>query len=210
MDRNAFVKLLAKEFYPVLRAEGFKGSGTSLRRADGLFHHIVHIQGSTTARDCYVNLGAHLEFLPSQGGSRAFSPTDFDEPSCSFRSRLDSPSRDQRWAYGASEADANLSIQGIIKAWNEQGRQFFGRFSTQRETENLERLIKEHGAPERHPNFNLIAARIALHVGDQRRAVQIAASALERVPAQATVLGFRIKEFIGSLPDPRGPDSPRG
>jgi hypothetical protein len=85
VDRSAFLKLLAKDFYPVLRAQGFKGSGTSLRRADGLFHHIVHIQGSLSARGCYVNLGAHLEFLPNEGGFNVFSPKDFDEPSCGQR-----------------------------------------------------------------------------------------------------------------------------
>jgi hypothetical protein len=199
VDRSAFLKLLAKDFYPVLRAQGFKGSGTSLRRADGLFHHIVHIQGSLSARGCYVNLGAHLEFLPNEGGN-VFSPKDFDEPSCSFRDRLDPPSSDQRWAYGASEAEAKLSIQGIIKAWNEQGREYFSRFSTQRETENLEHLIEEHGRPKAHPTFNLIAAHIALHLGDQQRAFRIATSALERVGPQAGGLRLKIKEFIGSLP----------
>lgn len=34
-DRKAFLSLLGKHLYPVLRAEGFNGSGATLRRFNG-------------------------------------------------------------------------------------------------------------------------------------------------------------------------------
>ena len=82
MDRNAFLKRLAARFYPVLRAEGFKGSGTALRRHDGDFHHIVAVQASAGGAGCYLNLGAHIDFLPAEGGGafpakRAILPGQF-------------------------------------------------------------------------------------------------------------------------------------
>jgi len=32
MERESFLKVLAENFYPSLRAEAFRGSGTTLRR----------------------------------------------------------------------------------------------------------------------------------------------------------------------------------
>src|SRR5262249_14212920 len=139
MDRAQFLKLLTASFYPILRSQEFKGSGTSLRRADGSFHHIVHIQGSTSATECYINLGAHLEFLPSEGGG-VFSPSDFTEPCCSFRTRLQSRTGD-KWSYGANEVEAMSTVHEIFNAWNEQGCGFFERFSSTKVAEKLESLI---------------------------------------------------------------------
>lgn len=58
MDREGFLRLLSKHFYPLIRAEGFKGSGSTLRRIDGPLLHIINIQGSSAADGFYVNLAA--------------------------------------------------------------------------------------------------------------------------------------------------------
>jgi len=76
-----------------------------------------------------------------------------------------------------------------------------GRVITRDAMLGLAEEVKQRSRARLSAEHNLIAARIALHVGDQQRAFRIAASALERVPAQATGLGSRIKELIDSLSD---------
>jgi hypothetical protein len=213
MDRAGFLKLLSAKLYPILREEGFKGSGTTLRRHDGCFHHIVHVQGSTSSTECYINLGAHLDFLPTEGGG-AFSLRDFSEPSCSFRERLQSR-EGERWGYGHSETAALSIIQQMIEAWKTQGQDFFKRFGSGNEAANLERLVLELEGSTVHPYRALIGARIAAHVGDMRRALRIATSAAEQVGEQATGLRAKLNEFIRltaaqqrDAPDRQQPASP--
>lgn len=194
MDRTAFLKLLSTLLYPTLRGEGFKGSGTTLRRHDGHFHHIFHVQGSTSASGCYINLGAHLDFLPAEGGG-TFSPNDFGEPSCSFRVRLQSRGG-ERWSYGDFEAAARATIQEMIGAWATQGHAFFERFASAKEADNLERLIRDLEGPAVHPYRALVGARITAYVGDNRRALRIALSAVERVGERATGLLVSLNDFI--------------
>ena len=194
MDRHAFLKLLSTKLYPTLRDDGFKGSGTTLRRSDGRFHHIFHVQGSTSAIACYINLGAHVDFLPAEGGG-TFSSNGFDEPSCSFRARLQSRNG-ERWSYGETEAATLSTVQEMILAWGTQGHAFFERFGSAKEAENLERLIQELEAPAVHPYRALIGARIAAYVGENQRALHIATAAVERVGKQATGLRANLNEFI--------------
>jgi hypothetical protein len=197
MDRSSFLKLLAKKLYPILRAEGFKGSGTTLRRHDGCFHHVFHLQGSSSSVDCYMNLGAHIEFLPAEGGGK-FSPEDFSEPSCSFRTRLESRQGD-KWTYGENEAAALATIEGMIEAWKSHGHLFFNGFRSINESENLAHLVQELDEVTVHPYRALIGARIAAQNGDKERALRIAESAIERVGEHATTLRANLHEFVRAL-----------
>jgi hypothetical protein len=194
MDRTAFLKVLANTFYPVLRNDGFKGSGTSLRRHDGQFHHIVHVQGSTSAASCYMNLGAHLDFLPAEGG-RAFSPASFDEPSCAFRTRLE-PRTGDSWIYGQTEAAGVATANEIVDAWASGGASFFSRFGSTHEARNLEQLIRESEGPDVHPYRALIGARIAAHIGQRQRSLTIASLAAERIGERAVVLRAMLNDFV--------------
>ena len=45
LDRNGFLKLRAREFYPMLREGGFRGSGSTLRRIQEPVVHVINFQG---------------------------------------------------------------------------------------------------------------------------------------------------------------------
>lgn len=197
MDRSSFLKFLSKRLYPILREEGFKGSGATLRRHDGRFHHIFHLQGSASTAECYINLGAHIEFLPAEGGGK-FSPEGFDEPSCSFRARLQSR-HGEKWGYGESEATALATIEEMLEAWKTQGHAFFDKFRSINEAENLARLVQELEEETVHPYRALIGARIAAQSGDRERALRIAVSAIERVGEHATILRANLHEFVRTV-----------
>ncbi|NRF72239.1 DUF4304 domain-containing protein [Aquincola sp. S2] len=74
MNRTAFFALLSKRLLPILRAEAFRGSSPTLRRVDGVVVHVFNVQSSAGGACCYLNLGAHLAFLPTAG------PTDHRGP----------------------------------------------------------------------------------------------------------------------------------
>ncbi|RZL61162.1 MAG: DUF4304 domain-containing protein [Variovorax sp.] len=196
MDRSAFLKLLAARFYPVLRAEGFKGSGTALRRHDGDFHHIVAVQGAAGGAGCYINLGAHIDFLPAEGGG-PFDPATFDEPSCAFRMRLDAPDG-PHWRYGATEAEAQATVAALLAAWGAQGQAFFAGFTQAGRASQLEGLIAAREGSQVHAAHALLGARIALHTGDAARAQRMATAALPRVPERATALRAKLEALVAT------------
>ncbi len=67
--RVEYIELLGEAIYPSLRAEGFAGSGETLRKRLGEVVQVVNVQGGSAADRCYVNLGIHLSFLPEVGST---------------------------------------------------------------------------------------------------------------------------------------------
>ena len=88
MDRKHFTSLLSKRLYPLLRAEGFRGTGATLRRVSEPVVEVFNVQGSSGGDRCYLNLGVHLTFLPAAGG-RIVLPGELKESHCAFRTRID-------------------------------------------------------------------------------------------------------------------------
>src|SRR5262245_59375256 len=96
---HAFRRNLQKSLWRALRAEGFSGSGNTLRRLDLPIIHVFNIQGSPPGGSCYLNLGSHLAFLPAEGGE-AVAPADMLEYHCAFRGRVEpAPGPAFGWAY---------------------------------------------------------------------------------------------------------------
>ena len=62
--------MLKHNLAPLLRSDGFKGSGKTFRRFENELIHVVNIQGSRYGSMCCVNLAVHLSFLPTAGGGR--------------------------------------------------------------------------------------------------------------------------------------------
>jgi len=87
MAEHPFRKFLAKELFPVLRAEGFKGSGTTLRRTAKPLIHVFNIQAGTNlyANCCFINLGLHIESLQMPGGGPLVSAERIMEYECFTR-----------------------------------------------------------------------------------------------------------------------------
>jgi hypothetical protein len=127
--RQTFMDALRQRFYPRLRAEGFKGSGQNLRRVVGPVIQVINIQGSRHGGSCCVNLGIHLQFLPTVLGALPEAKT-MDEPSCEFRRRLGRENEsDHWWEYGSSEAEAQASAADLISLYFDRGAPFFARWA---------------------------------------------------------------------------------
>lgn len=194
VDRKAFLSLLSKHLYPVLRAEGFKGSGTTLRRARGPVVHVFNVQGSSGSQHCYLNLGAHLTFLPAEGGLPVV-PDKLEESHCVFRGRIHPPPGPGfGWVYGDSEEDALESVAFIVSEWPLLGHAFFTPYESF--PESFEALISLAQPDAVQPRMCLHYARIAVELGQSDAALAFARSGLERAAERATSLRADLRKVI--------------
>jgi hypothetical protein len=123
-----FHQLLKRDFFPLVRADGFKGSGTTFRRVKGDRLDIINVQGSRYGGECCVNLAAHFSFLPSMGGGQVTDPQKFKENDCTFRSRLREAREDHWWDYGTTDAEAETSAASLVELYKRRGALFFEKF----------------------------------------------------------------------------------
>lgn len=204
VDRTSYLKRLAAEFYPSLRREGFRGSGSTLRRQIGPIVHVVNFQGSSSGGRRYVNLGAHLDFLPDPTGATV-NPKTILEYHCEFRSRVEPPAGLLGWPYGATEAGMAVSIQSLRDAFQDQGVAFFTSLGTYPDSfltvtpddfrdESRRGIAAYCGTP-------LPFARIALQRGDRAQARAFAEVGLETVRSSATSLIAKYWRLLADLAD---------
>jgi len=190
LKRDSFLRVLSERFYPALRAEGFGGSGTTLRRVQPPIVHVVNIQGSSSATEFYVNLGAHLLFLPTEGGEQAV-PDRLHEADCAFRERIQPPARLATWQYRRTH------LEPLREEWQRQGLTFFKRYSAF--PEDFIQLVK--ASLRRPPDAweGLKHARIARHVGLHDDAVALARASLANVQPSATTLRAHLTRLLEEL-----------
>jgi hypothetical protein len=124
-----FHQRLKHEFAPLLRADGFKGSGNTFRRIRGDRIDVINVQGSLYAGQCCINVATHYSFLPSAGGDGVTDPQKFKEYDCAFRERLhEATESDRWWTYGASDAETEASVATLVDLYKRRGALFFERF----------------------------------------------------------------------------------
>jgi hypothetical protein len=186
MNRTTFLKLLTQKLFPVLKAEGFEGSGQTLRRIDGPVIHVFNVQGATGGKACYLNLGAHLDFLPTEGGGQV-APDALEESHCVFRDRMEPPPGAAfGWAYGETKEQAEENVEFIVSEWAGPGRAFFARHGSY--PQSFEQMLRETDPNQIHARTALHLARIAMHLGDRVRAQALVDAGLARAPERATSL----------------------
>jgi len=194
MNRTVFLKLLAQKLHPVLKAEGFEGTGQTLRRIDGPMIHVFNVQGASGGKKCYLNLGAHLDFLPTEGGG-SVAPDATEESHCVFRDRLEPPpAHGSDWAYGQTKEEAEANVDLIVREWAGAGRAFFARYGSY--PQSFEQLLREADPKQIHPRNGLHLARIAVHLGDRERARVLVDEALARAPERAASLKADLAEVL--------------
>lgn len=194
MNRATFLKLLEKKLFPVLAAEGFVAQGQTLRRIDGPLIHVFNVQGASGGKACYLNLGAHLDFLPTEGGAPV-APQAIEESHCVFRDRMHPPPGEAfGWAYGSSRQEAEESVEFIVSEWAGPGRAFFARHGSY--PQSFETLLRDTDPQQIHARTALHLARIAVHLGDGERAQALVAAGLARAPERATALKADLEKLL--------------
>jgi hypothetical protein len=124
-----FHQLLKRDFSPLLRADGFKGSGTTFRRIKDDAIHVLNIQGSRYGGQCCVNLGLHYSFLATAAGRPVTDAMKVKEYECNFRDRIhEAHESDHWWAYGATEAKSEANVANLIDMYRRRSASFFKKF----------------------------------------------------------------------------------
>jgi hypothetical protein len=132
-DRERFCGALKQTLVPILRAEGFQGSGSKFRRLKGEVIHVLNLQGSPKpweAGTFCVNLGVHLTFLPTMTGALA-NPKKIAEIDCEFWTRLAPKGEtDHWWSYGSSDEETALAARDLVKTYQNEGTAYFEHYGS--------------------------------------------------------------------------------
>ena len=199
MERKFFMSLLTKRMRPVLRNEGFKGSGSTMRRINGSVIHVFNIQNVSSENCYYLNLAAHLSFLPEEGGLEVVAEK-IDAPACVFRGRVEPPTGPATgWGYSTNESEAEETIEFIISEWESVGRPFFQRYAEY--PSSFVKLIADTRPEDVHSRNALHLARIAVELGDSGRAFEFANAGLSKCPERATALQADLNSILQRILD---------
>ncbi len=186
-----FHQLLRRDLSPLLRADGFKGSGTTFRRLTGDRIDAVNIQGSRYGGSCCVNTAVHFFFLPTASGG-SVDTKRIKEYECAFRTRLHEQSADHWWTYGESGGQAEAGIARLVEMYNRRGRAFFGQFEPFPDAfESITPAQLEAGDFSKMPGqmtivlASLTMARILDHLGRRTRRQEFAEVGLRHLGGAA-------------------------
>jgi hypothetical protein len=184
-----FHQLLKRDFFPLLRADGFKGSGTTFRRVNGDRIDILKVQGSLSGGKCCVNVATHFVFLPTDGGSEITDPKKLKEHHCTFRDRLhEAKEGDHWWGYGEDQGESEASVASLVDLYRRRGAWFFGKFEPFPDV--FERITPAHidagdltvmPAADTVVRAALTMARIMRHLGSRKRSREFAAVGLRHL-----------------------------
>ena len=111
-----------KYFAPLLRADGFAGSGRSFRRSNDDFIQVVQIQGSRSGGKFAINLGIQPLDMPDALGNT--SHQKITETLCEFRRRLTKSESggDQWWEYDRTVASMDEAMRQAASVYEVIGR----------------------------------------------------------------------------------------
>jgi len=196
--RRACLNEVRKRFFPLLRAEGFTGSGSTVRRVTAPLIHVVNIQGCHDGEGCYVNLGAHLAFLDPG------VPLDhLGEFHCLFRTRFDPPGADagQAWRYGRAPDDDEQTTATMGRLWPAASAAFFDRF--RHYPQDFITLLRQDPIPGA-TGCALGYARIAQHLGLREEGRKWALVGLAQGRPGATNLRADLQQILVALGDQPG------
>jgi len=113
---------------PVLKSDGFFGSGRTFRRISGDLIHVVQVQGSRYGGQFAVNLGIQPRCIPDVAGN---SPDEsrIREELCEFRRRLSEARRDQWWEHEGSKESMDAAVRAAASVYLAVGRRLFSELS---------------------------------------------------------------------------------
>lgn len=114
---------------PLLRKEGFTGSGRRFYKRTGPWIQIVTVQGSRYGGSFAINLGLHFASAPDVAGHPP-DPKKMNEAHCEFRRRLSESNADMWWKHETAQASMLAAVESAAAMYAGRGRQYFELAST--------------------------------------------------------------------------------
>lgn len=154
------------ELAPILRDEGFRGSGRTFRRIDDVTLHLVNVQGSQWGPAFYINLAVHpIGVAGFVGGVR--DPLKMSASACVLTHRL-ADGRKESWDHDGSADGMRRAVRDAAATYVKNGRRFFEPF---RPPENFFQTIAvEHFEKRAKKIFghNAFVIRLAIMLAELR------------------------------------------
>lgn len=113
---------------PVLRQDGFSGSGRTFRRICGAWLQIFNVQGSKYGGSFAINLAVHPLSVPDVLGD-APDPKKLTESLCEFRRRLFETGEDHWWDHDLNENSMLSAVTAATAMYRRTGSELFDRAS---------------------------------------------------------------------------------
>lgn len=108
---------------PVLRADGFMGSGRIFRRTIDGWIHVVGVQGSRSGGEFAVNLALQPTSIPDVRGNTP-DPKKITEELCEFRRRMSESeaSQDMWWKHKSTPESMAAAVREATRTYEMRGR----------------------------------------------------------------------------------------
>lgn len=119
--------LIRKYLLPLLKNDGFAGSGRTFRRIDHDAIHLVNVQGFSYGGRLAINLAVHPLDLPDMAGGPP-SPKTIAVHQCEFRERLTEDDSGRLWEHDATSAGMDSVMCDAAAVYASHGRRFFDQF----------------------------------------------------------------------------------
>ncbi|TDM08482.1 MAG: hypothetical protein C4K60_03280 [Ideonella sp. MAG2] len=111
-------------FAPLLRKEGFAGSGRRFYKCSGPWIQIITVQGSRYGGSFAVNFGIHFASAPDLVGNQP-DPKKMTEAHREFRRRLSASSSDMWWNHEADQASMLSAVESAASMYSRLAPQYF-------------------------------------------------------------------------------------
>jgi len=111
-------------FAPLLRNEGFAGSGRRFYKRSGPWIQVITIQGSRYGGSFAVNLGIHFASAPDLAGNQP-DPKKMNEAHCEFRRRLSESNADMWWKHETDLMSMLSAVESAASMYSSVGRKYF-------------------------------------------------------------------------------------
>ena len=106
---------------PILREDGFTGSGSTFRRLTDGWVQVVNVQGARQGGSFAINLATHPLAVPDIEGKDP-DPKKITQELCEFRRRLSEDEADQWWKYEQTEESMASAMKAAASVYQNVGR----------------------------------------------------------------------------------------
>ncbi len=115
--------LIRQHLAPVLRADGFTGSGRNFRKNHHDWVLVFSVETSRAGDAFALNIGVQPKFAPDSLGKEV-DPKKIKVQLCEFRRRVFTPEIEVWWRFEASTESMVLALQSAAQAYVQQMRAF--------------------------------------------------------------------------------------
>ncbi|MCL2000749.1 MAG: DUF4304 domain-containing protein [Planctomycetes bacterium] len=192
LEKKLIAGLLRRDFYPVVKTDGFKRKKEVFHRINDPVVHVVQVRHRTVEQVYQVLMGVHLlllgDFALDVTGKPIKDPTKLNVYDCAWtHSIIPGFINDtlNDWVYGNTEEEATGMIEFLISEWPRQSAAFFGPLT--RWPDDFHKRAKDANKGAEKPHWRVLTwARVAALAGDFDLAQALAIKALPFVPEKAT------------------------